>query len=202
MGQEITIIGGGWCAGLIDLGKARGLVIGVNDAALLAPKVDIILSMDRLWVEHRWERFANLRKTTYLREGTLRNISGWETRAWINQYKCDIKTTRPSADPSQLNGDNSGSVAGNLAYHFRPRKLWLMGIDLSRGPNGEPYWYPPYEWNLKGATKLGKYREWAHNLTPLAAAFAKIGCEVICVTNSKEMRMFNKMSPERFNALY
>jgi hypothetical protein len=198
---EVTIIGGGWSASRVNLGRARGLVIGVNDAALLAPRVDINFSMDRLWVENRWERLAALQRLTYVRKGTLRNVPDLDrVPDWVKIFDCDVKTAAPSTLLEQLNGDNSGTCAMNLAYRRRPRRLWLLGLDFARGPGGEPYWYPPYPWAPAGATKLGRYKDWTRSLQPLVAAFKEIDCRVIAVTTSPAMKMFERWTPERFNA--
>jgi hypothetical protein len=54
-GRTISIVGGGWS--MLDVNQARipGEIIAVNDSAFyLKRKPNYIVSMDRLWTEHRW----------------------------------------------------------------------------------------------------------------------------------------------------
>jgi hypothetical protein len=156
----VTVIAGGWSASQFDLAKLPGTVIGVNDAGLLAPRVDILVSMDRLWAENRFDRLRGLRKPTWLRRKTLINIDLTGCR-WVTPFENDHTSTVLSDEPGTLNGTHSGFCALNLAYQLRPRDLYLVGFDMRRGPQGEAHWFPQYPWseNSTGAARLQVWAE-------------------------------------------
>lgn len=164
------VIGGGYSVGeyankLDDL-MSYGHVIGVNDSAIHAP-VHEALTMDRLWFENRWASLRNLRvNTTWVREKCDCNVPRKDERDnWVT-FK-HLNKPFPSVTPKELHGGNSGACAINLAMQqmFEGDNLFLLGFDMCKGPNGEPYWYPPYPWaNPAGATKPGHFKQWVHDL--------------------------------------
>lgn len=84
----VSIIAGGWSLKGLQLHNAPGHVIGVNEAGVLLD-VDQIVSMDRLWTEHRWEKLRRLGKQTWLRRNCLLNIS--ERPSWLNRSPSCLK---------------------------------------------------------------------------------------------------------------
>ena len=73
----------------------------------------------------------------------------------------DHTSTTLSLEPGVLNGTHSGFCALNLAFHMRPKRLILVGMDMEKGPNGEHHWFPPYPWAPNGATTSGKFKVWS-----------------------------------------
>lgn len=155
MNGPVTIVAGGWSASQFDLSKLPGTVIGVNDAALLIPHVDVIVSMDRLWAENRMDKLRGLRKPTWLRKRTLMNID-LTGCPWVTPFENDHQSTTLCDSPGTLNGTHSGFCALNLAYQMRPSLLYLVGFDMARGPQGETHWFPQYPWSVSstGAARL------------------------------------------------
>lgn len=157
----ISIVGGGWSAKNVALAALPGTIIGVNDAGLLAPKIDIILSMDRLWLENRWHELEALQKQTFVRLSAMHNLKDRLTLPWVTAFECNHTTAEFGDNPKSLNGPNSGHCALNLAYVMKPKVINLVGFDMGRGPKGEVYWFKPYKWSKKtGATSNGRYAEW------------------------------------------
>lgn len=190
--SEISIIGGGWSAGLLDLAQVRGTVIGVNDGAVHAPRVDITVSMDRLWTEWRWPLLKVRAGPTWIRRSAMKNVRGeWDG---LRRFECDNESVVFSDDPDTLNGTNSGFCALNLAYQMRPRRIWLFGFDMSRGPKGEPYFFPPYPWAPGGATKDGKYKAWAAQFGDARTKFQAAGIDVTLVGAGKAIQTFRRMN--------
>lgn len=202
--REITIIGGGWSARKVDLTRARGYVIGVNDAAVLAPRVDACVSMDRLWVEYRWSKVRDTKQELWLRRAALKNIDA-KQQACVGErlhiFECDHTTCQPSGMPDVLNGNNSGACALNLALNMWPTHIWLVGFDMAQGPQGQPYWYPPYPWAKSGATKPGKYRDWNQALAPLVQMLGASRISVYNVSDESKLEHFKRMSSHQFNCL-
>lgn len=140
---SIIILAGGESVKQFDVKTINQLdchVIGVNDACLYAP-VDSIVSMDRLWMEHRFDKLRALNKPTYLRYSAFnKNLTG-EYFPALRLYACDHETPVFSKIVQQLNGRNSGYVALNLAYTMFPDRIFLLGYDMQGG-----HWWKPYPW--------------------------------------------------------
>lgn len=198
MPHDITIVAGGWSVKQIDLNRLPGLVIGVNDSSILIPRCDIALSMDRLWTENRAQILRERQQRAYLRSAAVKNVSLWFE---AQTFECDYKTGEMSDTPGILNGGNSGICALNLAYQIRPKRVFLCGFDMSKGPNGESHWYSSYVWAPGGATSAGRYLEWAQQFVPAAEAFASAGVAVFNVSPSKAIKTFPRINPEQFEAM-
>ena len=180
--DTVSVLAGGYSVTGVDLTRLPGLVIAVNDSAIFAPRVDITLSMDRLWTEFRWPALRDRRGIAYIRRSALKNCPGkWP---WLNIFDCDYRSTTFSDVEGILNGTNSGFCAFNLAYRLRPRRIFLFGMDMKRGPNDQPYWHPPYPWRPRGATTNGKYREWSRQFYAAAKLCKQAGIAVTIVGDS------------------
>lgn len=180
MNGPITIVAGGWSASQFNLEKLPGTVIGVNDAGLLAPHVDIIVSMDRLWAEHRFEQLRALHKPTWLRRKTLMNIDPTGC-PWVTPFENDHTSTTLSETPGTLNGTHSGFCALNLAFQLRPVDLYLVGFDMQRGPKGQPHWFPAYPWS-ETSTGAARLAVWARQFEGAALQLHARGIRVCIAT--------------------
>lgn len=194
MSMIISVLGSGWSAKGLDFAKLPGTVIGVNDAGILAPKVDLIVSMDRLWTEARWAEMCALERIAWIRFSALANIktNPW----WLKPFFNSHTRTVPSEHFDVLNGTNSGMCALNLAYLQRPEMILLFGFDHCRGPNGEVYWHPPYPWRPNGGTSDGRYAEWSKEYEPLAKACRERGIEVLNASPASKIEAFRKVDPQ------
>lgn len=176
--KQVTIIAGGWTAKFVDLRRAPGTVIAVNDAALYAPKWDVALSMDRLWFENRHEHILKTGKPLFMRENAIKQRG---ENAAVSRFACDHTSTKfaeHSGGKRHLNGTHSGFCALNLAYQMRPDELFLIGFDMSIGPRGERHWFPDYPWSNGGGTGAGRLGEWATQFKFAAEAFRAERCAV------------------------
>lgn len=200
-GGQITIVAGGWSVRDVSLSRLSGQVIGVNDAACNLPVVDIVVSMDRLWAEHRWSWLCRRAGNTWLRRSAVQNIDAAQEIAarWLHVFDCDHESTSFSDVPEVLNGPHSGFCALNLAYQLRPSRLYLLGFDMCRDSRGRASWHAPYSWaQVAGATSNGKYAAWAKQFGEAAALFASIGCDVWNVSPASAITSFAKMTPREY----
>lgn len=166
--DKVCIIGGGYSAAKYNVDSRRlpGYVIGVNDAAIYG-SVSACCSMDRLWMEARWQRLLDRPLPTWTRMATLKQKYQWPTPEWMTIVNCDYKSAVMSDEPGTLNGTNSGLFAVNLAYQLHPGVLELYGLDGSLGPHGEKHWYRDYSWRKptdKG-TAPSTYNKWERDLS-------------------------------------
>lgn len=199
----ISIIAGGWSAGQVDLNKIPGLIVGVNNAAFYAPRVDVLLSMDRKFANYRWpwmlERGDAGTLKVQLRRHAALNINGaWP---WLERFHCDHKTALLSDEPGRLNGTNSGGCALNYAYKLRPKQIFLFGYDLRHGPKGENHWFAKNTENAEvGSAHIhgGRYAGWAREYNATAGQFRDAGIEVVNVSDISLVTAFRKISPREF----
>jgi hypothetical protein len=174
--SDITVLAGGWSAKQFDLEKLPGTVIAVNDAAIYAPRIDVVVSMDRLWAEARFSKACLFGKPLWLRRRTLMNIE-WRAHECVTAFENDHTAQFLSDQPGTLDGGHSGMCAINLAYHMRPKRLYLVGMDLRLGPRGERHWFPDYPWKDGGGSKAGKLAEWARQMKRIEHQLAGVGIE-------------------------
>ncbi|MBR1150090.1 hypothetical protein [Bradyrhizobium sp. JYMT SZCCT0428] len=191
----ISVVGGGWSVSQVDRERIPGRIIAINDSAIHLPRFDIVVSMDRLWTEYRYDDLHRMQKPAHIRRSALQKLPHkWP---WLRSFECDHTSAEFSDQPGVLNGTNSGLCAFNLAYQMRPEKVLLFGLDMKRGANGEVYWYPPYPWSEKGATKNGKYAEWSKQFAQAARQCAAVGIDVAVVGDSA-IECFRKVPSSDF----
>lgn len=152
--------------------------------------------MDRLWAEHRWQRYFTKRAgDLWIRRGADKALPDHARR---RQFECDNESLEMSDEPGVLNGTNSGMCALNHVFKLRPQRVYLFGFDMQRGPNQEPYWHKPYEWRPEGATKPRKYRDWAPQFESIAHQFLEHGIAVKQVNNRSKIRAFEQIGYQQF----
>jgi hypothetical protein len=192
--DEVTVVFGGWSATRVALDLLPGHVIGVNESALALPRCDDLVTMDRLFVENRWDAVRARRMNSWVRRQALRRV-GPQAFPWLHVFDCDHGTAEFSAEPGWLNGKHSGACALNRAWQLAPRRVLLVGLDLQCGPSGEPYWHAPHCWRPGGATTPGKYQQWASELRAAALAFRDAGIEVLNCSDRTRARAFPVVAP-------
>ncbi len=196
----VSIVSGGPSAALVDIAKVPGHVIGVNNAALHMTRIDSAISMDRRWAEAHFPWFKERAGAVrlWLRPNNisnLRKLPEWQPD-WLHVYQCDHKSWRMSDEPGRLNGTNSGGVALNLAYSFKPRKVYLFGFDYT-APNGSHHWFAKGETGRVGDYPIhpNRYRNWALEFDAVAPQFSQRGIEVVNVSSISLVRAFRKIAP-------
>lgn len=114
--------------------RGKGFVIAVNDAWRFVPFANVWLTIDTLAMGRRFPH--GFKGETYA--AVPADYGQLEAR-----YACDRVTEIPdglrclrrrdafglSDDPEELSGINSAFGALNFAYHLRPKRIVLFGID-------------------------------------------------------------------------
>lgn len=195
------VIAGGWSVSqydVSDLRKPNTIVVGVNESAVLV-QCDVGITMDRLWTEHRWHRYFTTRPgDLWIRRGADKALPQHPRR---RQFECDHASFEMSDTPGVLNGTNSGMCGLNFVFQLRPQRVYLFGYDMQKGPSGEPYWHPPYDWpeaKPEGNTTGGKYRSWVPQFDCIAHQFRKRAIVVKHVNNRSKIRAFEQISFRQF----
>jgi hypothetical protein len=189
--EVISIVGGGWSVRHIDQARIPGTIIGVNDSAVLLPRCDIAVSMDRLWTEYRFDVLRDRRRLAWLRRSAVQNVPS--KFPWLHVFECDHESTEFIDLPDMLNGTNSGFCAFNLAYQMRPKFILLFGFDMNRNANRAAYWYPPYPWTSKaGGTSTRKYKNWAGEFFAAARKCKDAGITVLNASPQSAIDVFAK----------
>lgn len=190
----ISIIAGGRSFLKIDREKIPGTIIAVNDSAFNT-RCDIIVSMDRLWTEYRWEELRTLKKPTWIRKSAAQNCKGsWDG---LHIFQGNNTSWQITDTVEDLHGTNSGMCAFNLAYAMKPAKIFLFGFDMGRTIDGLAYWYKPYAWTSPaGSTPNKRYAEWATQWKDASRKCAAAGIKVFNVSIESALRTFPKLKPE------
>jgi hypothetical protein len=192
-GLAISVVAGGWSVNEVNLNAIPGYVIGVNDSAYRLPRVNAVVSMDRLWAENRKDFILNCGKPVFLRDVATRDPDLRSAKN-VRMYQCDNEKVSFGPTPWCMNGTNSAAIGLNLAYIFWPRKLYLFGFDMCRGPKDEAHWHPDYPWNPK-STKQGKLKEWGTQFRSIAEEFKRKRIDVINVSSRSRIEVFQRVSP-------
>lgn len=207
--EVVSIVGGGWSASQVDLRTLPGLIVGVNNAAFYAPRVDVVVSMDRRWSEFRWpwirEQGEAGKLQAWLRRSACKNLP--EEFPWLRKFENDHTRSEFSAEPDTLHGTNSGGCALALAYALKPRTVYLFGYDLRPGPKGQGHWYGKNE--PRGVAEVGsapihtpRYASWAKEYHTPSLQFRVAGIDVVNVSDTSLITAFRKISPREFGKLH
>lgn len=135
--ETLIIIGGGPSVKNIpvrDLHK-YGYVIGVNESSVLVP-CHAAISMDRLWMEARYEELMVKNIPVYFRKCAWKIGHMWSN---LTLFDGDVHAQGMSPKRGTLHGKNSGACALNLAYHIGPKRVFLFGFDMKTDEEGGHY---------------------------------------------------------------
>lgn len=197
---QISVVAGGWSFSKVPHSRVPGYLIAVNDSAYYMRRrigVDEIVSMDRLWSEHRWAWMQMKQTAAYLRRSALKSLPhALQNGEWLHTFECDHETSIFSIDPARLNGQNSGICALNRAWLLKPKVLFLFGFDMQNGPAGERHWHPPYPWTAEWSTGEKKFIDWTREFDLIAQQFKNIGTRVWNVSERTRIRSFPILRPK------
>ena len=177
-----------------DLTK-HGFVLGVNDS-YLRMNCHQGITMDRLWMENRIGVVKAYNKPFWARYPAIKNLSLTPEDTFIKPYICE-ETNVLSSEENHLNGTNSGMCALNLAYHNKPKLLYLFGFDMKETTK-VPYWYPQYPWVKKTKNKKKKYVDWCNQMIPVAKQLESVGIKVKNVTIDSNLVCFEKITYKEY----
>lgn len=203
--DRVIILGGGYSVKQMSVDvndlTSHGLVIGVNDSGLHA-KCDVTISMDRIWMENRIDHLRNAGCTTWLRDSAWRkNLKGQRKWPGLYFFENDHQSNVLSDQPDTLNGFNSGICAINLAYHWKPRELFIFGFDMKRLNPAQAYWYPAYDWvRPQGNTTDKGYEDWAARFLLIDRQLTDAGIRTVNVSPKSAITNFEKMDYQGFLA--
>jgi hypothetical protein len=200
------VIGGGWSvAQQVMRGLTKyGDVIGVNDSALWWPDVNICVTMDRLWFEHRWPLLKKKGVKVFVREKCDCNVKRVDE---TDDWRTFVHWNNPglTMEAGTLFGANSGICAINLAYKHMNEgdRLFLLGFDMQKGPKGECYWYPPYPWapHPVAQSKPGYYLNWAKEFGRIAECLSLRKIETFSVNPRTILTQFPVISSKQMQVM-
>lgn len=198
--ETVSIVCGGWSFSLVDPMKLPGYIIAVNDSSvnlsLLGVEPDEVVSMDRLWTEHRWPYLCEREDTTYLRDSAAKGVA-YKGKDWCHIFQ-NQRGSRVAFAPGEqwLNGNHSAYCALNRAYQLKPRTLLLFGLDFQMGPHGQRHWYGyqgvgPQDGNSSGYNFL----QWAGEMALAKVEFDRVKVTVINVSKRSIITAFKKADP-------
>lgn len=193
----ISVVAGGWSVkgDQWNLKKLPGHIVAVNDAALYLPRVDTVVSMDRLWTENRWDWLCEKKIPSWIRNAALKNCSVLD-KPWLHIFVCDHESTEFSSESYTLHGTSSGMCAFNAAYKMMPETILLFGFDMRPGPNNEQHWYPDYPWKSGHSTKPPTFKQWSKQFRTAAKQCRDAGIKVRNCSSRSLIEDFTKCLPQ------
>lgn len=175
-GQDAFVLCGGPSVTYEAVEALRGRnVIAVNRMYLYAPWVPILFFGDHSFWRH--EHKSHPKQVKAFR-GQIMSISkrssDFDPRVkHLRRVKPPIGIAPEPDTVSMLNTSSQGAI--NVAYHLRPRRLLLIGLDNGTAANGRWHCHSEYPWTLSPRGWRLKREQLALTVEPLRAA----GIEVI-----------------------
>jgi len=206
--RDVIIIAGGPSVKDIPAAtlKDYGYVIGVNESAILFP-CDEALSMDRLWMEARYEQLQWMEIPTFFRRCAWKVGIEWPN---LTQFNGDIKASGLSDSRDTLFGRNSGQCAINRAYHIEPDRIFLFGFDM-KSDNKSHYFYDQSDLveKKRGLTNKKikpptdtRYLEWMPAFKSIASKLSESGIKTYNVYPDSAVQDFEKISWSDFKRMF
>lgn len=191
----VSLVCGGFSFIEVDHNKLPGIIVSVNDAAVhLLRKSDEVVSMDRLWMENRWDFLKARALPFYGRRNAIKNLPGFDKLPWFHAFENQLEPTF-EAEPA-LHGEHSGWCALNRCWQLRPDVLYIFGLDLALGPNGQRHWYAPQNFGpAEGTTSGYRPKRWADQMSKAKAYFDGINCAVVNVSSRSIITAFKRKTP-------
>lgn len=176
--------------------RSPGVRIAVNDAYRYVEATHVV-SMDGRWFENRAKDFCHpLAPALHVRAKTVAKREVPEGCRY-RLFDCDRLTTTFGPTASQLNGENSGYCALNLAYVLRPTRVYLYGFDMTYDASGSDHFFGDYEWKGEGCSNSGtKFAKWAKEMEDAARQFEAAGIEVFNTNRKSAIKAFKFGKPQ------
>lgn len=184
-----------------------GHVIGVNESSILFP-CNVAVSMDRLWMEARYEFLEYKQISTYFRKCAWKKGYMWD---FLTLFDGDVHSEKMSDERGKLFGKNSGTCAINLAYQMRPKRIFLFGFDMKVNKKKEHYFYDPFDLNerkreitdkkINPNQSDSKYKYWLPMFNIIAEQCEQAGIDVYNVNQNSAIEVFPKIDWSDFEKL-
>jgi hypothetical protein len=203
--KTAVVVAGGWSVrpGHIDaLNDTRDLdIICVNDAIFSIRRPNCVVTMDRKWMVNRYAEVKKNLTHVYYRRCATKGVP-----RIINPDDCAFENNNLPGMmsgwtvPFRLDGNNSGACAMNLAFLRRYHRVFLLGYDMQKGPEGQNHFYPDYPWNVN-ATKPTALKGWAGSFGEAAEQFRRRGTAVFNVNDRSLIKDFPVISFDQFRSM-
>lgn len=180
--KPIFIVGGGPSLRGFNFDRLKGCDVFATNAAY----VDVPWSRYLVFADERFWQWNHL--TPEWAAFTGQKVTTWKrSPPGIIRYHGVQHGVKLAQHPMQLAGSNSGEKALNLAYHFRPPCIYLLGFDMK--PNG----------NYHKRHKLGERQaHYASKFVPSMNAMGrelnKLGVKVINACPDSGVDVFPRIS--------
>lgn len=182
--KRLFLVAGGPSANIFDYSEIskHGQLIGVNDCGFLIPEVSTMFTMDRLWLENRWEIIRHQSKRFIVHKCVWQKFLGKiysgqfepTARLLIEPVQMDHTETILHLGAEKVNGRNSGFCAFNWAVQQKPDEIFLFGFDM-QAVNGQRHFHKPYPWS---PNVTNRYAKWAEDFDESKPTCDQIGLKV------------------------
>ncbi len=162
--------------------RTRGIFcITIGDAYLLNPWADILYHGDAKW----WRHHNGVPEFYGACKVSLEPVPEYPNVKQLLQSR--LRTGLEVTPPGVVSGSNSGYQALNLAYHFRPKEIILLGYNLGRSPEGI---YSVRGDSPRGLPETRDFSRFISNISGLAECLASRGVKVYNCTENSALTCF------------
>lgn len=160
-------------------------ILAVNDAVWLAPWADVLYAADSAWWK-QWTATPNIGLPPRLL--TVDPLArDYRPSVQLLNY---ITGTGLSLDSSTvMTGGHSGYQAINVAAHYSPRRIVLLGYDMQPSPTGDHHFFGNH---LDG--RHVRYAERLPAFATLRAPLAALGIEIVNASRVSAITAFPRVS--------
>lgn len=166
----------------------RGIfTIAIGDAYLLNPFADILYHCDRRW----WMYYKGVPEFHGCQRVSMEDVPAYPEIKQVIQSP--MREGLALQKPYIVAGANSGHQAINLAFHYHPKRIILVGYDMKKAPDGQ--------YNVRGQhpvelKSLGKFSKFMEKIATLRAPLAQHGVTVYNCTIDTDLQCFAKRDLE------
>lgn len=166
-----------------DYVLARGLfTIAVGDGYLLSPYSDILYHCDNQW----WECHKSVPDFLGCMRVSLEKTRFSNVQRINPSKQRDGLTFEPS---TVVTGGNSLYQAINLAVHYKPKTIILIGCDLKRASTGQYNVRGDHPSEIKGRAK---FREFIKKISTLVKPLEELGITVYNCSIDSDLNCFRR----------
>lgn len=172
------------CKDQVDMimGTGKFFTIAIGDAHLLNPFADILYHCDARW----WDYYKGVPEFLGCHRVSMEPTKHDEVKQIVKSR------TRVGLDlvvPNIVAGCNSGYQAINLAVHYKPKEIILVGYDMKKAADGR--------YNVRGdhpkeMRSRGKFSTFIEKIGGLRQPLAKQGIKVYNCTIDSDLNCFTR----------
>ena len=162
---------------------AGWFTIAIGDAYLKNPMTDLLYHCDARW----WRYYKGVEDFYGCQRVSLEDVPELPKVKQIIRSR--LRLGLELVPPYIVTGGNSGYQTINLAVHYKPKEILLLGYDMKKSLNGDYNVRGDHPKAIKGSTKFSVFQQ---KFTHLVEPLDKLGIKVYNCTRDTDLHCFPK----------